>query len=65
MLLLWVTDGKPRYRGDEASVVFISDVGAVHKVGHIQGSTDYRRSSSVSVVSLLLVTYLPFSPNDG
>lgn len=32
LLLLWVTDGKPRYRGDEASVVFISDVGAVHKV---------------------------------
>lgn len=31
LLLLWVTDGKPRYRGDEASVVFISDVGAVHK----------------------------------
>lgn len=31
MLLLWVTDGKPRYRGDEASTVFISDVGAVHK----------------------------------
>lgn len=34
LLLLWVTDGKPRYRGDEASVVFISDVGAVHKVSH-------------------------------
>lgn len=40
LLLLWVTDGKPRYRGDEASVVFISDVGAVHKVcltGSAQG----------------------------
>ena len=31
MLLLWVTAGKPRYRGDEAAVVYISDVGAVHK----------------------------------
>lgn len=31
LLLLWVTNGKPRYRGDEATVVFISDVGAVHK----------------------------------
>jgi hypothetical protein len=31
LLLLWVTAGKPRYRGDEAAVVYISDVGAVHK----------------------------------
>ncbi|RSH92713.1 hypothetical protein EHS25_008159 [Saitozyma podzolica] len=31
LLGLWVKDGKPRYRGDEASVVFISDVGAVHQ----------------------------------
>jgi hypothetical protein len=31
LLGLWVANGKPRYRGDEASVVFISDVAAVHQ----------------------------------
>ena len=30
---LWALAGKPRYQGDEASVVFISDVGATYKVG--------------------------------
>ena len=33
LLGLWVHAGKPRYRGDEASVVFISDTGAYYKVG--------------------------------
>ena len=46
LLLLWVTDGKPRYRGDEASVVFISDVGAVHKVGWMIYTADIRYYSS-------------------
>ncbi|KAI5449312.1 hypothetical protein NCC49_004814 [Naganishia albida] len=31
LLGLWVHSGKPRYQGDEASVVFISDVGANYK----------------------------------
>ncbi|WWC60534.1 uncharacterized protein I303_103108 [Kwoniella dejecticola CBS 10117] len=31
LLGLWVKDGKPRYQPDEASVVFISDVGATHQ----------------------------------
>ncbi|OCF32767.1 hypothetical protein I317_03728 [Kwoniella heveanensis CBS 569] len=31
LLLLWVVAGKPRYQSDEASVVFISDVGATHQ----------------------------------
>ncbi|WWC68425.1 uncharacterized protein I206_102352 [Kwoniella pini CBS 10737] len=31
LLGLWVKDGKPRYQSDEASVVFISDVGATHQ----------------------------------
>nr|ODN93252.1 hypothetical protein L203_00523 [Cryptococcus depauperatus CBS 7841] len=30
LLGLWIHAGKPRYKGDEASVVFISDVGAAH-----------------------------------
>ncbi|ODN84278.1 hypothetical protein L202_00262 [Cryptococcus amylolentus CBS 6039] len=31
LLVLWVVAGKPRYKSDEASVVFISDVGATHQ----------------------------------
>ncbi|WVQ85367.1 hypothetical protein IAT38_007532 [Cryptococcus sp. DSM 104549] len=31
LLLLWVVAGKPRYKSDEASVVFVSDVGATHQ----------------------------------
>jgi len=31
LLLLWVTSGAPRYKSNEASVVYISDVGAVNK----------------------------------
>ncbi|WRT65918.1 uncharacterized protein IL334_002869 [Kwoniella shivajii] len=31
LLILWVRAGKPRYMSDEASVVFISDVGANHQ----------------------------------
>ncbi|WWD18139.1 hypothetical protein CI109_102588 [Kwoniella shandongensis] len=31
LLGLWVVSGKPRYKSDEASVVFISDVGATHQ----------------------------------
>jgi len=31
LLGLWVAAGKPRYMSDEASVVFISDVGATHQ----------------------------------
>ncbi|WVQ65159.1 uncharacterized protein L199_003332 [Kwoniella botswanensis] len=31
LLILWVVAGKPRYQSDEASVVFISDVGATHQ----------------------------------
>jgi hypothetical protein len=30
MLGVWVHEGKPRYKDDLPSVVFISDVGAVH-----------------------------------
>jgi hypothetical protein len=33
LVSLWARAGKPRYQGDEASVVFISDVGATYKVG--------------------------------
>ncbi|ORY24888.1 Frag1/DRAM/Sfk1 family-domain-containing protein [Naematelia encephala] len=32
LLATWVKDGKPKYRSDEASVVFISDVGGMHKL---------------------------------
>lgn len=31
LLGIWVHDGKPRYQSDEATVVFISDVGAAHQ----------------------------------
>lgn len=31
LLGLWVVAGKPRYRRNEASVVFISNVGATHQ----------------------------------
>lgn len=31
LLGLWVVAGKPRYRSNEASVVFISNVGATHQ----------------------------------
>jgi hypothetical protein len=32
LIAIWARDGKPRYQDDEASVVFISDVGAAHHV---------------------------------
>lgn len=31
LLVLWLAEGHPRYRGDESTVVYISDVGAAHK----------------------------------
>jgi hypothetical protein len=66
LLLLWVTDGKPKYRGDEASVVFISDVGAVHKVSPAVVADDPARSltSDPLYCALLshrgLLHHLPF-----
>ncbi|KAG2177439.1 hypothetical protein INT44_007950 [Umbelopsis vinacea] len=31
LLLLWVTAGQPKYKAGESNIVYISDVGAVHK----------------------------------
>ncbi|KAI8577928.1 hypothetical protein K450DRAFT_249913 [Umbelopsis ramanniana AG] len=31
LLLLWVTAGEPKYKANESNIVYISDVGAVHK----------------------------------
>ena len=40
LLGLWVQSGKPRYQNDEASVVFISDVGGEL---HVSGQRDSRK----------------------
>lgn len=38
MMGLWVAAGKPRYKYDEPSTVYISNVAGVHKVGWARGA---------------------------
>ncbi|KAG2171642.1 hypothetical protein INT43_008368 [Umbelopsis isabellina] len=54
LLLLWVTSGHPRYKSNEATVVYISDVGAVNKPLFIGLGT----TISILFVSTLAIDYL-------
>lgn len=49
MVSLWAKAGKPRYQEDEASVVFISDVGATYKVSSVSDSSCSFNSNSRTI----------------